>query len=150
MASSIADFRARLYQEITLPSGLVAQIRKVQAWDFLGLGELPVPSPAAQEGSIPNQDEFESMKRYTDRALLRGVVQPRLSDEVDADGEPVYRPDRLHVSELEPGDYGALSTAIFAWAGLTQEDGQAIEAFRHDAVGASGESAGGAVPLSAE
>jgi len=151
MASSIAEFRNRLYKEIVLPSGLSAQIRKVQAWDFLGLGELPIPSGrAGNETPMYTEQDTRNLRHYTDKALVKGVVKPPLTDTLDDGGEPVYAADKLHVSELSLDDYNALSTAIMQWSGLTQEDGQAVEAFRADAERAPGESVSGAVSLSAE
>lgn len=152
MTSSIEDFRRLLYKDISLPSGLTAQIRKVQAWDFLGIGELPVPQGVSSEGELPPMTDqtARSLKRYTDRALVKGVVKPQLTDAVDDGGEPVYLPDRLHVSELGPEDYSALSAAILQWSGLVAEEGQAIESFRDDSERAPGEGVGGAVSRLAE
>lgn len=151
MASSIAEFRSRLYKEVPLPSGLSAQIRKVQAWDFLGLGELPIPSGrTGDEAPMYTEQDTRNLRHYTDRALVKGVVKPPLTDTLDDGGEPVYAADKLHVSELSLDDYNALSTAIMQWSGLTQEDGQAVEAFRDDQERATRESVGGAVSLSTE
>jgi hypothetical protein len=153
MPSSVEDFRRLLYKDLALPSGLSVQIRKVQAWDFLGLGELPVPQAAEKFAAITmgfTEDDSRSLRRYTDRAMVRGVVKPPLTDAMDAGGEPVYLPDRLHVTELSPDDYGALANAILQWSGLVAEEAQAIESFREDSQRTPGESIGGAVPLLAK
>ena len=154
MPSSIDEFRQRIYkpEEIVLPSGLCARIRKVFARDFLGMGELPVPrgGPDGAAHAIPPDRETLANRRYSDRALVKGVVSPKLTDAYDDGGEPVMVPERLHVSELEEEDYNALCLAITQWCGLTQEDGQAVEAFRPDTQWALGESVSPGIPLSAE
>src|SRR5919198_851891 len=102
MTTSIAAYRKLLYDTVTLPSGAVFQIKRVFAADFLGLGELPIPS-APSEGEEPHEltpQDAERLQRYTHRALARGVVAPKLTDE----GEPGQGDDALHVAELLPAD----------------------------------------------
>lgn len=152
MVSSIDEFRQRLYKELVLPSGLTAQIRKVQQWDLIGGEELPMPRGGAMPTG-PGASDTENMqylRRMGDRILARGTVRPALTDARDDGGEAVMLPDKLHVTELLQEDYGALLLAIRKWCGLTQEDGQAIEAFRQDSEREAGEGISGAVSLLAE
>lgn len=146
--TNVAAYRAMQQEHLTLPSGAVFVIRKVQAWDFLALGELPVPtssrSPGEELASMTNPTT-QHLKRYTDRAIVKGTVQPQLTDTYDDGGEPVQQPDRLHVMELAASDYAALSQAIMRWSGLAEEDAKAIDAFRGDALSPVGQSAGGAL-----
>ena len=145
--SSVLEFRAILYKDVALPSGLFATIRKIQAMDFIGLGDLPIPSSGETDSETPAPIDLELLKRYTDRALVCGVVQPLLTAELDDGGRPVCQPDALHVRELLSSDYQALSQAIMSWSGLTPEDAKAIEAFRPDGVSPARENDGADVSL---
>lgn len=160
MPSSINEFRQHIYKEVLLPSGLTATIRKVQQWDLLGGEELPMPRgglPTAQEGEGQDGDAaplspeaLRYLRRMGDRMIARGTVAPALTDTRDDGGEPVMLSDKLHVTELLQEDYAALLMAIREWCGLTQEDGQAVEAFRLDPLSPVSQTVGTGVSLSAE
>ena len=65
--SSVAAYRAMQRELFPLPSGAVFEIRAVQQWDFIELGELPVPSasvPAVEEPVSLNSPTVQYMKRY--------------------------------------------------------------------------------------
>lgn len=148
MASSIADFRRHLYQTVTLLSGLTVEIKRLTAWDFVGLGDLPIPSASTLDGqqiASISPEHAVQLQRYTDRAVARGVVAPKMTDARDDGGEPVCSPDVLHVSELLPDDYQVLSLAILQWAGLLPEAAKAVESFRADPVRPDDSSPGGEV-----
>lgn len=149
MASSIDEFRKLLPKELTLPSGLIVEIRKVQQWDLIGGEELPMPggSIAGQGTAETTLEQVRYMKSMTDRIILKGTVRPPLTNQIDDQGEPLRLPDKLHLSELTQEDYVALASGIKEWCGLTQEDGKAIEAFRSDTERSAGEIPSGAVPL---
>lgn len=136
MSSTVAEFRRYLYRTIALPSGLTVDIRHLQGWDFLGLGDLPIPTATTPDQGVLaiTQEQAIQLQRYTDRAVARGVVAPKMTDARDDGGEPVCSPDVLHVSELLPDDYQMLSLAILQWAGLLPEAAKAVESFRTDAV----------------
>ena len=147
MASSIEEFRRYNSTTMVLPSGLEVEVaRKPQATIFLGVGELPVPSTHdTRLDASPSTAEIISLKLYTDRAIARAVLAPPMSDDLDVQGRPVLQPHCLHVSELDPDDYAALSSAIFTRMGLVQEEAKAIESFRADALGAPGEGTGAGI-----
>jgi len=147
MPSSITEFRQRIYREVTLPSGLSVTIRKIQAWDFVGIGDLPIPSVTNPEGEVmATTENLDLLKRYTNRAIACGTVAPLMSDNPADQGSP----DRLYVEELLPGDKEALALAILQWAGLVEETARAVDSFREESLRAPGESASGTVPLPAE
>lgn len=144
--ATVQDFRARLSEDVTLPSGLCVRIRAVTAGDFVGLGELPIP-PAPVDDALPaTPEQLAFLRRYTHRAIARGVLSPRMTDMVDDGGLPVCAPDVLHVQELYdalPEDYVALGQAINRRSGLTQEVRQQVDTFRPDGErAAAGESGG--------
>jgi hypothetical protein len=155
MASTIEEFRRLIYREVTLPSGKVVQIKRVQAWDFIGLGELPIPTGGGKETDAEatlqlTLEDTRRLKKYSDRALVQAVVSPRLTDAYDDGGEPLCGPAYLHVTELLESDYQALVNEIFEWGGLTKEADTAIQSFRSDALSETGEGVSGHVPCVAE
>jgi len=147
MPSSIAAFRQLVYKDVSLPSGLSVTIRKIQAWDFVGIGDLPIPSVTNPDGDvIATTENLDLLKRYTNRAIACGTVAPLMSDQAQDQGNP----DRLYVEELLPADKDALALSILQWAGLVEETARAVDSFREESLRAPGESLGGAVPLPAE
>lgn len=135
---SVDEYRAQLYRDVTLPSGFTIKIGKVQAWDFVDLGELPIPQgmdgesdqgKAYESLGADDRSRLQRIKPYTDRAIAVGAIVPRMSDRPEDQDNPHI----LHVSELSRDDYQTLVSAIMQFSGLTQEDGQAIESFRTDA-----------------
>lgn len=151
MASSIAEFRARYYRDITLPSGLAVRMRQVQAIDFIGLGDLPIPAGPLEDGAktIAPMELMAMVTRYTHRGIVRAVIDPPMHDALDDGGAPVILTDKLHVTELMADDYAALASLVIQQAGLTVEDARATDAFRQDQVSPDGESLGGHVPVPA-
>lgn len=146
--ATVQDFRSRMYEDVTLPSGLIVRIRAVTAQDFLGIGELPLPSTGT--GDAPAApDDLAFLRRYTHRALARGVMAPPMTDAIDDGGQLVLSPEALHVQELydsAPADYVALAQAINQRSGLTQEVRQEVDTFRHDAISLLCSGPGGEVP----
>ena len=149
MASSVEEFRRLLFRSVVLPSGLSVEIRKVQQWDLMGAEELPMPrgGEGEQSDSAVTHEQVRYLKMMTDRIIMKGTVSPSIIDLIDDQGAPLYLPDKLHISELTQNDYVALAQYIKEWCGLTQEDGQAVEAFRTDAERSAGESPRGTVSL---
>lgn len=147
MASSVAEFRARYYRDLTLPSGLSVRMRQVQALDFIGLGELPIPAgpPDPDRPAQSTQELLAMVTRYTHRGIVRAVIDPPMHDALDDGGAPVILNDKLHVTELLPEDYTELASVIIRQAGLTVEDASATEAFRQDQERPDGEGARGAI-----
>lgn len=145
MASSAHEFKARTRKSVTLPSGLEVDIRKVVGRDFVGLGELPIPAAGEvdrhKSDAREQIEQIEQMKRYSDRAIVRGALAPRFTDDpakIDAEHE-------VHLSYLDDDDYTALARAIFDFAGLTKETADAVESFRQNEVSPTLEGTGGAV-----
>lgn len=146
MASSVHDFKARTRTSVTLPSGLVVEIRKVTGRDFLGLGELPIPATevdGARNGAY-SPEHVADIRRYSDRAIVRGAVNPRFTEDPDQ----VESEDAVHLSYLlaEEADYMALAQAILDFSGLTKETAAAVEGFRENEVSEIAESARGEIP----
>lgn len=152
MASSIAEFRALVYREITLPSGLVVTVqRKPGLTMFLGLGELPQPSntPEDVDAAPLTTDQVLVMFRYTNRAIAAAVVTPPISDK-PLEGIPWDDPDTLHVTELTPDDSAFLAREILQSMGLLREEAQAVDSFRADEIRADHQGAGADVSPAAE
>jgi len=136
MASAPEEFRRKSRKAVTLPSGLEVEIRKVWAWDFIDLGEIPLPSAGKNtEGSRPRS---EDTRNYATRAIVRGALAPEFS----ADWTDRHNPDVVHVEDLSQQDMEALSSAILEWSGLTKEVAAEAEAFRDNGIGEAGGSSG--------
>jgi len=145
-AFSLAAYRQQNRREVVLPSGITAIIRRCDLSIFVGLGELPLPPPPAdEEAPARTVDDILKLRPYLDQMVAEGTIDPPLTAAVDADGRPVMDDTRLHVRELLLPDYFALVNANAAFMGLTVEDGDAIRTFRPDAERQSVESPGGGV-----
>lgn len=145
MAHTAEEFYQRQMEQIELPSGFCVSIRTVQAYELLGLGELPVPAVPTSDGAprVFTREETEQLVYYTDFIIVRGTAEPAMHSTVDAQGEALRLPGKVHVRHLADPDYGALSTAILRRAGLLSEVATNVAAFREESVWAPGESLGG-------
>lgn len=148
MGSPIEAFKQQRILEFSLPSGLVLTIRKPQQWDFLAGGELPLPQ-APSDGALPPAPETNAARAvlsYTEQAMLHCVLDPPLCVGRDPEGHLREQPGHLHLDYLDPQDYAALARELLRLGGFLPEDASAIQAFRADPLGPTGESPGGAVP----
>jgi hypothetical protein len=146
MASSPAEFRAKVIKTVTLPSGLSVEIKKIRLKDFLGLGEIPLPVVNNEEGDQPvaptsdteeSEYKVENLKlidRYGKHAITMAAINPRFSEKP----EDLDNPDVVHLSLLTDEDLYSLITEILTWSGLNKEAGQTAESFRADRVGENG------------
>lgn len=136
--ASVQDFRARIYRDVTLPSGLLVQIRAVQSFDMMSAWDLPLPSSGAGDAS-PEPTSRETIHRgmaWRDAAILHGCVWPPFVPRgagTDA---------ALGLEELGNGDYEALFQAILRHSGMAPEVAETIEAFRPDPERPAGGAAG--------
>jgi hypothetical protein len=130
MPSSIEEFRSLFQRDVPLPCGLTVRIRKISSACFVGLGELPLPTNGQGEtnGDGDAPERRETLRSYSDRAIVSGAVMPPFSDRDEHMGSATA----LHVRELADADYLALSHAIMEWSGLTKEDATNAESFRPD------------------
>lgn len=128
MASSVQDFKKASRKAVKLPGGLEVEIRKLTGFDFVDLGEFPMP-PAKEGGE--EQGDAETIKRirdYSERMIARAVVSPPFSDRAeDLNNDAV-----VHVRELSVGDFNALGLEIARFSGLTKEDQAEAASFRPD------------------
>lgn len=154
MVTTVQAFRAKLSEEITLPTtGLVVKIRRVIADDFVGLGELPMPQALVATPVPLDPSLATSLLRYSHRAIARGVLAPPMTDVLDDGGHPVSSDSVLHVLELYqgcPDDYTFLAQAILQRSGLAPEVATTVDAFHADPLRAPDRGAGGALSLSAD
>lgn len=137
MTSSLEEFFQKLHRDVTLPSGLVVAVRKPDMWVFLPGGrELPipaVPAPAAPtDVPAPNPMTVRDLDEYTERAIAGGVIAPPMSCGRDAQGDPIYSPHYVHVSELPLADKTFLGNLMMELLGLTPEVATSLDAFRAD------------------
>jgi hypothetical protein len=152
MPSSLADFRAKLHQEVTLPEeGLTVLIRRPDVEIFMELGELPLPSSARSlspnVAAVPdsNRLSLRDINRYAERVIAEGVIDPPFSDARDDQGKPIYSAHYIHASELCKEDKAFLANTLFGLLGLTPEVARAIEAFQSDEVRADDSELGAGV-----
>lgn len=129
--ASVHDFRQRRYREITLPSGLLVQIRVIQSFDLLSVWDLPLPSSGRERGDEDaaehNADTIRRGLAWRDAAILHGCVCPPIAPRGEGSEEA------LGLDELSNADYEALSQAILQHSGLAPEVAATVEAFRQDA-----------------
>ncbi len=140
MVSTAANFKSRARKEITLPSGETVEIRRLSAIDFIGLGELPLPegngadeTPEEKARRLKERldailKDPDRINRYSNRAVVKGVVRPRFSDK----DEDLDNPNVVHVRDLDETDLAALVKGIMEFSGLSKEAGQTAESFRAD------------------
>ena len=156
MSSTIEEIRARSHKIVTLPSGLVVEIRKVWLIDFFDMGELFTVLPAAEseepnkrnEPNKPN-DPALGLKlkaqedKYLARAIVKGAVEPRFSEDEGVE-------NAVWIKDLSYEDFCYLGNAILAWAGVGREVAADADKFRPDTVGKNGERPGGEVREAAD
>lgn len=137
--------RQRALADVTLPSGLLVQIRFIQQLDLLGAWELPLPQADTAEVARPSMTEafstYETYGHIADCAIVAGCVQPRF-----APRQATEVPEEVaQLQDLDSNDYYALAAAILRHSGLTPEVATAIDSFRDDAQRAPGRPDGGEV-----
>ena len=142
MSSTVEDFKKRSRKTITLPSGLEVEIRRLHLWDFVGIGEVPYPSPQESSNSDKSEREItpEQMKevhRYSSQAIIKGSVNPKFTD--------ANEPNAVDVRDLEDEDFQVLAESILNWMGIGRSEAEAANNFRDDAIGTDGEHPGGEI-----
>ena len=141
MSSTPDEFRAKTRKIVTLPSGLIVEIRKIRQRDLIEVGDLLVPigddDAPAENAEMSMAEKLESRDktdRYVKRAIVAGAVSPAMSDrDIDKNN-----PDVVCVFDLDEKDFYCLAADILAWSGISKEAGQAAEQFRTDAEQGSG------------
>lgn len=137
MPSSAADFRRLARREITLPSGLIVEIRKVPAIDFLALGDVPLPKT---ETETENTQDVQDVLPFYDLMIVKGCVAPPFVARHQPD-----TPDTVNIEDLDFTDYQALALNIATWSGLTAEVAQQAQSFRAQTAGEAPEADGRAL-----
>lgn len=145
-ASTVDEFKQQARKMVQLPSGLRIEIRKVWLTDFVGLGELPLPSIEPETETQKSAISDREVHQYSIRTVIRGAVSPKFTDQDDED----RRPDRVHVRDLNQVDFTFLVTAILQWSGIRKEVAAAAEGFRTDAIGENVGRPGPALPQAAD
>jgi len=148
-----------MHEQVTLPSGAIFTVRKISAMDFLDLGsELPIPANMDGNVSLPSDpaDAADVVQRarqligYVEHAVIKGTVEPVLTNARTAQGFPLYSDTALHVQEMSREDFEALSQAILKKGGLTREVASQVESFRADTLSETAQGPGGDVSHLAE
>lgn len=121
------DFRAANRRMLTLPNGLVIQIRKLTGFDFLELGHFPLVAGNAKATAESYRKTLEadpkSQMQQVRLILAKGVVSPTV-----VDMQPSECPkDTLSVYEI--GDMNFVVEAILAFSGLTEDAARAAGKF---------------------
>ena len=143
MTSTPDEFRAKTRKTVTLPSGLVVEIRKIRQRDLIEAGDLLIPVSDSEKvsGTLSESEKIpdalslaekleaqDKADRYGRRAVMAGAVSPVMSDrETDKNN-----PDVVFILDLEQSDFYILLAEILSWSGLSEEAGQVAESFRAD------------------
>ena len=150
--SRLSRFREKATRVIELPSGLDMVVRPPHAWDFVEVGEIPLPlNGSADSEPIPSSRVVTGSRTmdYIEHAMVCCVIDPPLCRERDVHGKMRATEGALHIDELETSDYISLSRQLMGLAGLLEEDAKAVESFREDTLSEADTSVGAGVPLSA-
>lgn len=81
MAMSLAEWRASQVEDVVLPSGLPAKLRKITVLDLAARGQLPPPLlEIAVQGGKKNMsvEEFVELSGSLDDVVLAIMVSPRV------------------------------------------------------------------------
>ncbi len=128
MPSSPKEFRALSRKEITLPSGLTVEIRKLSAMDFVGHGEIPLPSSGDDSAEKKPNFTGEQIVRFAGLMLTKGSMSPHFSEKA----EDLDNPDVVHISDLSNQDLTFAAAAIAEFSGFSKEAAAEAESFRKD------------------
>lgn len=139
MPSTVEDFKKLARKIVKLPSGLEVEIRRLTAFDFVDLGELPMPAPQPQTVGLPAEgpptdsgpadpERTRKVRDYTGKFIVRAVISPPFSDKDEDLGNPAV----VHVRDLALDDFNALGVEIAELAGVKKEVVADAESFRPD------------------
>lgn len=127
VVTSVEDYRNTVQKEqtVTLPSGAIFTIRKINTRELLKTGKIPLLSAddftsTSEEkkkilASKMTQEERKSVLEYNDKIIVLGVVQPQMSLE-RVEG-------KLHIEDLTDADYYFLLNSII-------KGGEDLKSFR--------------------
>jgi hypothetical protein len=141
VTTSAEEIRRRARKTVTTPSGIEVEIRRLRLSDFLGLGEIPLPSTEEKEVRSTDASQWQRILLYGNRTVTRGVISPRFTDD-DENTDPTM----AHVRDLTDQDLNFLIGEILAWSGLSKEVAADAEAFRPERVSQDGSGSGGEIP----
>ena len=127
MGTSLEAWRASLRETVTLPSGNVVTIRKLQQKDFVPRGlfirALDGAEHTAEEAAAYLKEHPEDTLAVESSVILNGVVDPQIVAGRGTEGA-------LGLDEISQADRDALFMAITKFSEMRIEDAARVDKFR--------------------
>ena len=114
-ASSAMDIRERTKKVVTLPSGLLIEIRALSFADCIELKKIDPQGPA--DLAHLTEEEVDLLRLYSVRAIIMAAVSPLFTDR----DEERTRDDRVYVGDLSHEDFAWLTIEILEFSCRTKE-----------------------------